>query len=1556
MKTLLRRVAAVIMELLILSALVSAITVFGQEDDADPPTELSPTSGTPNFHAQDIRLAKELGIESGHELQELRESKDITLQASKLSALGETETFWVHDFWKAHNGIDDDGDGLIDWEEPDMADFDETMYEVIANLEREGEHSYVYVEDGITVTDKDLDYVKDQFENKVYDINLDTFGREPDIDDNGKILILLMDIRDDYYYGGGDGYIAGYFSSLNEFLNDDLSPPEKGFSNELDMIHVDVDPGVVGEGGSTLAHEFQHMIHWNHDTNEKTWINEGLSGYSGFVCGYGHPMSHVNAFKDNPDTTLAIEVWPLADTLPNYGASYLFTLYLSEKFGDLSGNPNKAHLIRNLVEESDNGIQGINDVLTTVGYSERFNDIFEMWTVANIVNDTSSDPMYGYNNIDLPSMALAGDEATFSGDVAFNGTVNAWAADYLKIEFRNPLHRNFYYKGDFIGNKDSNYSLYTTYDGTVRKAILQHPESNNWSGKFYSKVPKGIGFYSVYYIVTRTESSGNGNYSLLGGKVDKAEALIGWGLDYLRTQHSNYPNGSWSNNVGITGLATLAFLNHGYSENDPDVKPAIQYLLSNVHPDGSIYTYRKNYETSIAILPLKATRNTDYEDEISNARDWLISSQWDDDCIWGKVNEDNWYWGGFGYGTHTRPDLSNTQFSLLALNAADLAKSDPTWTKAAKFVSRSQNRQASNDGFSPHDDGGFIYHPGGCLTPGCASYGSMTGAGIWGLALSGLTPEDPRFAAALDWVEDNYTWDYNPTTGGSWGNRSLYYYYLSMSKALSMARKTKIGGILGIGAHDWYKELTNKLENLQRDDGSWVNSYAWLWENYPHLATSYAILALQTRQLPPDADLEMVIIIHSPADIHLYDEEGRHVGKNYVTGGIDLEIPGSSYSAEDPQTISISQPSAGNYHLELVGRDEGNWSIEIIGHQDGTQVSYDTYSGSISEGTVLATDLNVGAFEGGLTIFSSEPTAAPVLDVDPTSLMLMGQPGQSLQASFLVNETGGGADIQSISVFATDLDDGFGNIIPSGSLNFDPSNFDVTAGGSQEVLVTVPLAVDLPDGLFEGSITVESLNAGTKSIQLTVEVVSNSPPTAEANGPYEGYEGVPITLDGSGSSDPDDSIASYEWDLDNDGEYDDATVVTVDVTFWDDGNYTIGLKVTDEYGASDTDSASVTVLNVEPSVEADPIAQTVQYSDYITEITITALDMIGDTLVATPTSLPNDLTLIDDGCIPNGNTQTCTWTISGIVNVPSAEYPITITVDDLEGGQSYVEITISVLPEEAMISFDDENPIAVQVADPGENSGPFSLDVEVNEKLPDLPDGSSAAGDIGNAMVSMDLVPVGPGGPVSGTCNPGTVEGSGHDAILPVTCDFDDVQVNTYTIQVTVDGGFYEGTGEDVLVIFDPSLGFTTGGGWFFWPGTEDRTNFGYTMKYNKKGQQVKGNLLLIRHLEDGTIYRVKSNALYGLALGDAGDFGWASFNGKSTYLEPGWDEPIGNYEFLVYVEDHDSTDSDRFWIEIHDKDGNLITIMSINREAVDNAVEIGGGNIVVPHTPGGGD
>jgi hypothetical protein len=281
---------------------------------------------------------------------------------------------------------------------------------------------------------------------------------------------------------------------------------------------------------------------------------------------------------------------------------------------------------------------------------------------------------------------------------------------------------------------------------------------------------------------------------------------------------------------------------------------------------------------------------------------------------------------------------------------------------------------------------------------------------------------------------------------------------------------------------------------------------------------------------------------------------------------------------------------------------------------------------------------------------------------------------------------------------------------------------------------------------------------------------------------------------------------------------------------------------------------------------------------------------------------------------------------------------------------------LTIVKEDAIVTFGSDNAVSVRVASPGGNSPQFSLTAYVREKTPDLPTLTGRAGDINHADVQIVLEPVGPGGTVTGVCATIAVMGTGYDAVKEVRCTFSNVPVNTYIATATVVGGVYTGEpAEDALVVYDPSLGFTTGGGWFYWPDTADeetgyrgdKTTFGYTMRYNKKATNIQGSLVLIRHLADGTIYRIKSNALYGLALGEDTrvPMGWASFAGKSTYLEPGWPQPVGNYEFMVYVEDRNEPGSgvDRLWIKVTDG-------LAMGGTASTGAVSLGGGNIVVPH------
>jgi hypothetical protein len=100
---------------------------------------------------------------------------------------------------------------------------------------------------------------------------------------------------------------------------------------------------------------------------------------------------------------------------------------------------------------------------------------------------------------------------------------------------------------------------------------------------------------------------------------------------------------------------------------------------------------------------------------------------------------------------------------------------------------------------------------------------------------------------------------------------------------------------------------------------------------------------------------------------------------------------------------------------------------------------------------------------------------------------------------------------------------------------------------------------------------------------------ANCTPTADAGGPYVTSEGTDIGLSAAGSTQASHASASpivlYEWDLDNDSQFDDATGVSATFTrVGQDGVFTVGVRVTDAWGATDTDTATVTVSNVAPTV------------------------------------------------------------------------------------------------------------------------------------------------------------------------------------------------------------------------------------------------------------------------------------------------------------------------------------------------------------------------------------
>ena len=94
---------------------------------------------------------------------------------------------------------------------------------------------------------------------------------------------------------------------------------------------------------------------------------------------------------------------------------------------------------------------------------------------------------------------------------------------------------------------------------------------------------------------------------------------------------------------------------------------------------------------------------------------------------------------------------------------------------------------------------------------------------------------------------------------------------------------------------------------------------------------------------------DLAVTLGSPAELHLYDARGRHIGPN-AAGGVDLEIPGARYFQTDsPEQTIIFVPDAGpatNYRVRVDGTGTGEASIEtFVGDRRSSTVSHQAYLG-----------------------------------------------------------------------------------------------------------------------------------------------------------------------------------------------------------------------------------------------------------------------------------------------------------------------------------------------------------------------------------------------------------------------------------------------------------------------------------------------------------------------------------------------------------------------------------------------------------------------------------
>ncbi|HAH43496.1 terpene cyclase/mutase family protein [Gimesia sp.] len=366
----------------------------------------------------------------------------------------------------------------------------------------------------------------------------------------------------------------------------------------------------------------------------------------------------------------------------------------------------------------------------------------------------------------------------------------------------------------------------------------------------YNHILRTTGFWMLLFMVCAGTSQA-ADSPLSAAKQQQLKKIQKQGVNFLK--NSQLEDGLWTTETvpGISALVTTALLESGVPASDPVVAKALKRLEGYVQKDGGVYyekSNHRNYETCISIMAFHAANKEGrYDSTIKNAEKFLRGLQWDEGE--GIETSDTAY-GGAGYGGHSRPDLSNTQFLIEALHQAGAKADDPAIQKALIFVSRTQNLESEYNTTpfaSKIDDGGFYYTPaaGGTSqagkTPdgGLRSYGSMTYAGLKSMIYAGVDEDDKRVKAANEWIRRHYTLKENP----GMESMGLYYYFHTFAKALDAMKVDQFIDAEGT-QHNWRAELIERLTSLQQENGSWTNKQKRWYESDPNLATAYALLAL----------------------------------------------------------------------------------------------------------------------------------------------------------------------------------------------------------------------------------------------------------------------------------------------------------------------------------------------------------------------------------------------------------------------------------------------------------------------------------------------------------------------------------------------------------------------------------------------------------------------------------------------------------------------------------------------------------------------------------------
>lgn len=319
---------------------------------------------------------------------------------------------------------------------------------VSATLRYVSDRAYFYVEDNywksLDEANKQSDYLNilkelgSEFDNVIYTKLTGFYGKpwEPGIDNDNRVSILLTPLQQDF---------GGYFYSGNEY---DITEVEN--SNKREMLYLNashINNYKFNLLRNFFAHEFVHLISFyqkekTKNVSDDVWLHEMRAEYSSTALSYdsNYPESNLErrakTFTENFSDPLA--EWKNKNS--DYAIVMMLAQYIKDQYSDT--------IFPLTLQDSGVGTTSINNALKQASFTDRFDDIFFNFAIANYLNDASvGDKKYGYKNPNLKNIKLS---ANYSGslkpDLKFSNsiTLKDWALNYFKYDgFANIVKIHF---------------------------------------------------------------------------------------------------------------------------------------------------------------------------------------------------------------------------------------------------------------------------------------------------------------------------------------------------------------------------------------------------------------------------------------------------------------------------------------------------------------------------------------------------------------------------------------------------------------------------------------------------------------------------------------------------------------------------------------------------------------------------------------------------------------------------------------------------------------------------------------------------------------------------------------------------------------------------------------------------------------------------------------------------------------------------------------------------------------------------------------------------------